>query len=74
MEGRIHDDCTNKHDTNNQTVRVGFLRCDDGEIEMGDSRNWSLNKTPSKEGSRDADKDESERRETQAFGDRAQAT
>lgn len=25
--------------------RVGFLCCDDGEIETGDNRNWSLNKT-----------------------------
>lgn len=45
MEGRIHDYCTNKHDTNIQTVRVRFLCCDDGEIEMEDNRNWSLNKT-----------------------------
>lgn len=39
MEGRIHDYCTNKHDTNNQTVRVGFLCSDDGETETGDNRN-----------------------------------
>lgn len=44
MEGRIHDYCTNKHDTNKQTVRVGFLCCDDGETETRDNRNWSLDK------------------------------
>lgn len=46
MEGRIHDDYTNKHDTNKQAVRLGFLRCGDGEAETRDNRNRSLNKTP----------------------------
>lgn len=38
MEGRIHDYCTNKHDTNIQPERVGFLCCDDGVIETEDNR------------------------------------